>query len=103
VILEADTAGNWKKLKQTVASGAAAPGSVATGPAAPTSNLIDINSATAEQLTTLPRIGFVRAKAIVDYRTANGVFTSVDDLTNVKGIGPATVIAIKDLVTVRRN
>lgn len=100
VILEADKAGNWTKLKQTVGTGPAGPDA---GPAASTSNLIDINTATAEQLTGLPRIGFVRAKAIVDYRAANGAFSSIDDLTNVKGIGPATVIAIKDSVTVTRH
>jgi competence protein ComEC len=103
VILEADTAGNWKKLDQTVASAPPAAAPAAAGPAAATSNLLDLNSATADQLTTLPRIGFVRAKAIVDYRTANGPFGSVDDLTNVKGIGPGTVLGLKDLVTVKRN
>lgn len=94
VVLEADTAGHWKKVPraQTAAAIAAAP-----------SNLLDINSATAEQLAGLPRIGFVRAQAIVERRTTNGAFTSIDQLTDVKGIGPGTVISIKDRITVRPN
>ena len=91
VVLQTDTAGNWTNVKQ------AAP------PAPAASNLIDINTASAEQLTNLPRIGFVRAKAIVDYRTSHGAFGSIDELGEVKGIGPATLIAIRDLVTVGRN
>jgi competence protein ComEC len=101
VVLEADRAGNWKKLEQAAVLRVAGLEAVASADSA--SGRIDINSATAEQLTVLPRIGFVRAKAIVDYRTANGPFASVDDLTNVKGIGPATVVTIKDRIMVRRH
>lgn len=96
VVLETDTAGNWKNVKQ------AAPGA-ALGPANPASNLVNINTASAEELTGLPRIGFTRAKAVVDHRTAQGPFRSIDDLAEVKGFGPATLIAIRNLVTVGGN
>ena len=65
------------------------------------SSKIDINSATATQLQTLPGIGAVKAQSIVDYRQANGPFSSVDDLLAVSGIGPATVESVRDLVDAR--
>lgn len=48
---------------------------------------ININTATAKQLELLPGIGEVIAQRIVDYRTENGPFQTVDDITNVSGIG----------------
>ncbi|REL27196.1 ComEA family DNA-binding protein [Thalassotalea euphylliae] len=48
---------------------------------------IDVNKATIEQLVLLKGIGKKKAQAIIDYRSENGGFISVDDLTNVKGIG----------------
>ncbi|MFM8944741.1 MAG: helix-hairpin-helix domain-containing protein [Actinomycetota bacterium] len=61
---------------------------------------IDINAATAADLETLPRVGEVLAQRIVDYRTANGPFASVDDLLDVSGIGQATLDGFRDLITV---
>ncbi|ELJ8548366.1 ComEA family DNA-binding protein [Vibrio cholerae] len=53
---------------------------------------VNINTASAEELATLLKgIGLKKAQAIVDYREANGHFSHIDDLTNVKGIGEATV------------
>jgi competence protein ComEA len=52
-------------------------------------------------LEELPGIGEVRAKAIVDYREANGPFASIDAVMDVTGIGPATLAAIQDLVEAR--
>lgn len=49
---------------------------------------VRLNTATLEELQTLPGIGPVTAKAIVDYREAYGAFTKLDDLLEVKGIGP---------------
>lgn len=66
----------------------------------PKSNLIDLNTASAEALTVLPSIGPVKAQAIVFYREQNGPFASVAEITNVSGIGPATYESIRDLVTV---
>ena len=57
--------------------------------------LVNINTANATQLTQLPGIGPAIAQKIIDYRTANGPFTSVDDLTKVPGIGAAKLAQIK--------
>jgi competence protein ComEA len=62
--------------------------------------LVNINSASAPQLEALPSIGPVTAKAIIDYRAANGPFRSVEEIVKVKGIGPATLEKIKLLITV---
>ena len=67
---------------------------------APSSGLININTASASQLMTLPGIGEVLAQRIVDYREAYGPFPSVAALTNVKGIGEKRLAAIMNLVTV---
>ena len=66
------------------------------GPAA----LVNVNTATEAELETLPGIGPVLAAAIVQYRTEHGPFTSVEQLEEVSGIGPATLAEIRDLVTV---
>lgn len=62
---------------------------------------IDINTADAELLETLPGIGEVRAKAVVQYREQNGPFNRVDDIVAVSGIGAATLEGIRDLIAVR--
>ena len=62
--------------------------------------LININTATAAQLETLPGIGAVIAQRIVDYRNANGPFPSVTALLNVEGIGEKRLSAIIQLITV---
>ena len=59
---------------------------------------IDINAAGAQLLQSLPGIGEVKAKAIVGYREANGPFATIEDLLQVRGIGSATLDAIRDLV-----
>jgi competence protein ComEA len=64
------------------------------------STLVNVNTASATELETLSGIGEVIAAAIVDYRTQNGPFTSVDQLEDVSGIGPATMEEIRDSVTV---
>jgi competence protein ComEA len=62
--------------------------------------LIDVNTASATELETLPGIGEVLAATIIEYRTQNGPFASVEDLMDVSGIGPATLDEIRDQVTV---
>lgn len=57
--------------------------------------LVNINTANATQLTQLPGIGPAIAQKIIYYRTANGPFSSVDDLTKVPGIGAAKLAQIK--------
>lgn len=66
----------------------------------PSSHLIHINSATAADLERLPGIGPVLAKSIVEYRTNNGLYTTVDELLMVPGIGSAKLAAIRDLIVV---
>jgi competence protein ComEA len=60
---------------------------------------ISLSTATLDQLEELPGVGPVTAQAIIDWRTANGSFTSVDDLLEVRGIGEATLSRLRDLVT----
>lgn len=75
-------------------------GPTAGAPATTPPVLVDLNTATLEQLDTLPGIGPVTGQAILDWRTANGAFTSVDELLEVDGIGDATLADLRDLVTV---
>jgi len=63
---------------------------------------VDINKADAEALSELSGIGGKKAQAIVDYRNANGDFTSVDDLTNVKGISIKTIEKNRDKIIVSK-
>lgn len=62
------------------------------------SGKININSATLEQLNSLPGIGDVIAKRIIDYRNKSGKFRSIEDLNNVSGIGDKKFEGIKDLI-----
>jgi competence protein ComEA len=80
-----------------VSGGTGATGATASGaPSGP----IDLNTATAEQLDTLPGVGPATAAAIVSHRERNGPFSSVDGLLDVRGIGPSKLEAMRDLVTV---
>jgi competence protein ComEA len=59
---------------------------------------VHLNSATMEQLDELPGVGPITAQQILDYRSANGAFQSVDELDAVPGIGPATLEQLRPLV-----
>ena len=61
---------------------------------------ININTATSQELQTLPRIGPALAQRIIEYRQIAGGFSTVDDLTNVRGIGEKTLEKIRHLVAV---
>ena len=61
---------------------------------------VNINTATAAQLDTLPGVGPSTAKAIISYRTKSGAFKKISDLMNVPGIGQAKFDAMRDLVSV---
>ena len=86
---------------QVVANPTSPPDSKAlnTAPAAP-SFPIDLNTATLEQLDTLPGIGPTRAGDIIRYRDQHGGFQQIDELKEVRGIGEVTFEALKDLVTI---
>jgi competence protein ComEA len=60
---------------------------------------VNINTATKEELTSLKGVGEKRAQDIIDYRTKNGNFKSVDDLEKVPGIGPGLMKQIRPQVT----
>ena len=66
----------------------------------PKDQKININTATQEELESLPMIGPVLAKQIIDYRAANGPFKKIEDIVDVPGIGPKTFEVIQDLITV---
>jgi competence protein ComEA len=84
---------------QTVQVGGGSAGITGTGTSGSGSGAkVMINSATAEELDTLPGVGPALAKKIIAYRDAHGPFTSVDQLSNVSGIGPSKLEQIKPLV-----
>jgi competence protein ComEA len=64
------------------------------------SEALDLNTATQQQLDALPGVGPVTAAAIVAWRQANGKFTSIDQLADVDGIGPARLEKLRPLVRV---
>jgi len=76
----------------------AAPAGV-TGSGVPPA-VVNLNTATTEQLDTLPGVGPVTAQAIIAWRVENGRFASVDQLLDVKGIGDATLAELRDLVMI---
>ena len=79
------------------APAASAPGASTAGAPVP---LVNLNSATQAELETLPGIGPVTAAAILQWRTDNGAFSSVDELLEVSGIGDATLAEIAPFVTI---
>jgi len=72
----------------------------AAEPAATEPELIDINSASQQELTKLPRVGPVRAAEIIEYREERGGFDSLEDLKNISGIGPVTLEEIREMAVV---
>jgi competence protein ComEA len=96
-----------RALGSSVASGSA-PGPASapvSAPGQPTGapkkgEVLDLNTATVEQLDALPGVGPVTAAAILAWRQANGKFTSVDQLGDVDGIGPARLDRLRALVRV---
>jgi len=77
----------------------------APGPAPPVGGgappgKVDLNSATADQLDTLPGVGPVTAQRIVEWRTRNGRFTRVEQLREIEGIGERRFAQLREMVTV---
>ena len=61
--------------------------------------LVNINTADANELATLPNIGPARAQKIIEYRELHGPFSSIEEITKVNTIGPKIFESIKDLIT----
>lgn len=98
----APVAGQPTALGSSVAAGSTptskAPGS---GPVKPKAGqVVDLNTATVQELDALPGVGPITAAAIVSWRQDNGKFTSVDQLADVDGIGPARLEKLRALVRV---
>ena len=79
------------------AGGGAPPAGAAAGGA---DGPIDLNTATLSELDTLPGVGPVLAQRILDWRTEHGRFATVDQLSDVPGIGDARLAQLRDLVRV---
>ena len=67
--------------------------------AAPAKPTVNLNTATVDQLTTLPGIGVKTAELIIEYRTKSGGFKKIEELMNIKGIGEKTFLKLKPLVS----
>jgi competence protein ComEA len=68
--------------------------------AASSKPLLNINTATIDQLETLPGIGRKTAERIIEYRTKSGSFKRIEELMNVKGIGEKSFLKLKPLIVV---
>ena len=84
----------------TSPSSAASPQPAVGLPASSDGSRININTATFQELQTLRGIGPTMAQRIIEYRQTSGRFATVDDLTNVKGIGEKTLEKLRDSITV---
>jgi len=82
-------------------AGMAAPAETKAGSAAV--GRVDINSASAEELTRIPGIGKVMAERIVQFREQHGPFKRVEDLLKIKGIGEKSFLRIKPYVTTGKS
>jgi len=72
-----------------------------TEPVAVSTQVIDLNTATADELEVLPGIGPSISAEIIAYREEHGVFSSVEDILEVSGIGESKLNSIRDYITVR--
>lgn len=96
------TAPRLKPTRTTIPSSTPVAGFPSGSPSGTGSSVsrVNINTATSNQLDSLPGVGPATSKAIISYRTRKGPFGKVEDLMNVPGIGPAKVAALRDFVTV---
>ncbi|MCT9867902.1 helix-hairpin-helix domain-containing protein [Paenarthrobacter aurescens] len=83
------------------APSALAGGGAGTGNSSGGATKVNLNTASLEDLGTLPRVGPVTAQRILDWRKDHGPFASVDELDAIDGIGPKLMESLKDLVTVQ--
>jgi competence protein ComEA len=89
-----------KRMVTTLGALLAAVMLVAAQPGFSETKMVNVNTATAAELTSISGIGESKAKAIVDYREKNGAFKTVDDLKLVQGIGDKLLEKVRPQVTV---
>ena len=68
--------------------------------AAASTEVVNLNSATAAQIAALPGIGPKTADLVVQYRTKNGPFKKIEEIMNVRGVGEKSFLKIKDRLSV---
>jgi len=85
-------------LSASTASAQARPG--ASQPVATAAAPVNLNTATAEQLATIPGVGEKTAERIIEYRQKNGSFKKIEELMNVRGVGEKSFLKMKPLITV---
>lgn len=101
-IRTASDAPAYSQAESTAPQSTVAP-SVAVTTEAKKDGPLNLNTATVDELAKLPGIGEVIAQRIVDYREANGFFSSVEELDEVPGIGSKRIEGLKDYVTVEES
>jgi competence protein ComEA len=67
---------------------------------APAASMVNLNTATSQQLETLPGVGAATAQRIIEYRQKSGGFKKAEELMNVRGIGEKSFLKLKSLVVV---
>ena len=88
------------QLGSAIIPGSERPGSARTsGAATPAAARVDLNTATESELDSLPGVGPATARNILSWRTEHGRFTSIDQLSEIPGIGPSRLNRLRDLVT----
>jgi competence protein ComEA len=85
--------GGWLPLNADAQRGAKAPAAAST-------EVVNLNSATAVQIADLPGIGAKTAELVVQYRVKNGPFKKIEEIMNVRGVGEKSFLRIKDRITV---
>lgn len=97
-----DRSAEYRSSDSTFAALSAAPAAGNHGNRVPSQQqgLLDINTASKEQLVTLPGIGQVTAERIILYRDENGPFSTAEELRNIKGISKRKLETIKPLIIV---
>jgi competence protein ComEA len=88
------------RAAETRAQKTESPKPTAAAPVTPSAQIINLNTATAEQIATLPGIGPKTANLIVEYRKKNGNFKKIEEIMNVRGIGEKSFLKLKSLITV---